>query len=208
MNRIYSKQVFNPKTNKVEFQLNETGEQEFNRWLKEEQNPFYLLSANRYKKLYKSAMLNFSREELEQAGTIALWQALLKFDSDKNNQLSTYLTNKVLGQVSKLFLYNNKVSGKTLKNEITWEKLSPKKVYKTEIKICPIETNIEQETLNNLRKALDELPGEEKELIEDRFFKNKTWEEIARGKDVVPYTFSQRGKKILEKLKFKLIRGE
>lgn len=208
MNRIYSKEVFNTKTNKLELQLNETGLQEFNRWLKEETNPFHLLIQTRYKKFYKTAISSFSREELEQAGTIALWQALLKFDSDKNTQLSTYLTNKVLGQVSKLFLVNNKSFGKTLKTEVKWEILSPKKIYKTGKKVCPVEINTDDEEIFNLKAAIDELPKEDKELIQDRYFENKTWEEIAKGKNVVPYTFSQRNKKVLNKLKFKLIRGQ
>ena len=67
------------KTGDWRYSLTQDGQAEFDRWLREEKNPSRLLSRVCSRQLDR-AVNSFGEEAVSQAGLIALWYALLKFD--------------------------------------------------------------------------------------------------------------------------------
>jgi len=202
-----SKKVWNETDQAFHLELNDDGSKEFDRWLKEEQNPFSLLSKS-YKNIYKLALTNFTKYELEQAGTIALWRTLLIYNPEKY-QLSTRLTYEVLGQITKLFKeYDIKFAAKTIKKDIKWDRLGTKtgclirangSSEKSPDIICS-----EAEEYNNLHEVIDGLLPYEQDLIKGKFYENKTFNELSEGTGLVSESISNRTKKVLKKIYHKI----
>ncbi|MBO6195709.1 MAG: sigma-70 family RNA polymerase sigma factor [Bacilli bacterium] len=66
------------------------------------------------------------------------------------------------------------------------------------------EENLEREDLINLKEALLELTLDEKKLIYDRYFQNKTQTEIAKEKNIPQVKVYRYERKVLDKLKDKM----
>lgn len=62
----------------------------------------------------------------------------------------------------------------------------------------------EEETYELLGKARAELKGDEKKLLEDYYFKNRTLDELAEKRGVHPTTVMRRLKKILGKMEARI----
>lgn len=200
----YSEQKWDKEKNKFILSLNDAGLKELNRWMKEESSPFSLL-ARPYKKIYGMALRNMSTDEINQASRIALWKALLKFDSSKG-KLSTFLTNKILGEITKSLKEMELFDCKKTRSGTTSCQLS---VFKPKIqhnlavdKQANVLVNcIEQESLSNIDEYIKALPDSEKEIVENRIIFNKNWTDIGKIQGVTGQASSKKFSKIIKKIR-------
>lgn len=187
--------------------LNDEGNKELNRWMKEESSPFSLI-CKPYRKIYSMALKNMSTDEINQASSIALWKALLKFDP-KKGKLSTFLTNKVLGEITKSLKEMELFDCKKTKAGISSCQLSIfKSKFQHNMAVDKQESTenkiIEQESLEAINNQIKDLPEKEKEVVENRIFYNKNWTEIGKIQGVTGQASSKKFDKIFRKIKEKV----
>lgn len=174
----------------------------------------------------------FSREDLEQEGGMFATIAIEKFDETKETgKLSTYVYTAMFRGIRDLVRdnfydvkYSRDQQTKDYKNSINEEVAESEwKPKATAIRLDrptdpdvekrltipsgeppPIDNMIRQEQFDILNEEINSLSDREKSIIQDRYFNNKTLDEIARAQNCSRQRIFQISKRAMEKLTTKV----